>query len=82
MKEHVSKKSERAGESPLEDPVYRTFDILTDHLVKELDPKYWNQLLQLLEHYIPLELKRRGIIPDETLLPIVWNVKLQKRVLH
>lgn len=82
MVKHTSGEPEPAYESPLEDPVYRTFDTLVHYLVKELSPEYWKQLLLLFDYYVSCELKRRRVIPDETPLPIVENARLQKRILH
>ena len=62
-------------------PAHITFERVSDAL-EELDPQYWQQLLMLLEYYIPRELERRGVIPEETPLPIAQQPRLKPRTLH
>lgn len=62
-------------------PVHKTFEFITNHIM-ELNPRHWKQLLQLLEYYIPRELERRGVIPNEMPLPIARTIGHQPRILH
>ncbi len=52
----------------------QTFSDITDRLQK-LDPRYWKNLLYILDHHIKIELERLEVIP-ETICGIAGEVRL------
>ena len=57
------------------DPIWAPFENMEEHL-HELEPQHWKRLVQFLEYHVDCTLKDRGIVPDETPLPIAEDVRL------
>jgi hypothetical protein len=64
-----------------EDPLLVTFVEIEEHL-RKLDPRQWRRLLLLLEHHIQCVLEERGVISDETPIPVAMGARLLSRTPH